>query len=662
MKYFLNFLIFVILAACGLFAYLYSSYRNDANLIIKYQPSLTTQIFDVNGDLIANVFNEEHRVYADYDEIPARIIEALLAIEDTSFFEHYGVNAEAISRAMIKNIKAGRFVEGASTITQQLIKNVALTREKKLDRKLKEAVLSFMIENELSKEEILERYLNQVYFGHGYYGIKTAAYGYFKKDLDELNLKEIAILVGIPKAPSSYDPTKNLELSLSRANTVIGRMKAIGWVNEDEYQKMMSFVPTIYNETLTKNKSPYVVDEVIREASVDFPDIKTGGYKIYTSIDLKVQEAAEKALKFGYSEILRRDSKADPDNLNGAMIVSNPKSGEVLALVGGIDYTKSNFNRATQSRRQPGSSFKPFIYQVALDSGMNPMTLVEDIPKTYDTGGKGKDQFWTPQNFGKNYAGIITMKRALQNSRNLATINIIDRIGIQETTQALRNYGFYNIPAYLSIALGTFSVPMLEYSSIYSMFAGQGTITEQKLILYIEKDEKKVKDYIRKRRLVLKPEQAYLMVTMMKNVVDNGTGRNAKVPGIEIAGKTGTTNNSIDAWFVAYTPEVQALIWYGNDNHTPMKKTEGGARTAAPVFKKFIEDYLKLYPDTKRTFTVPPGVYTRYYQGQEEYFTATSPLPTKSQTAAGTAATAPTPARPKSPQKKLPVGVLPWEV
>lgn len=646
MKYIINFLLFCLLAGCGMFVYLYSTYKNDANLIIDYKPNLTTQIFDANGELIANVFNEEHRMFVDYDEIPPRVIEALLAVEDTSFFEHYGINSEAIFRAMIKNAKAGRFVEGASTITQQLIKNVALTREKKLDRKLKEAVLSFMIENELSKEEILERYLNQVYFGHGYYGIKTAAFGYFKKELEDLNLKEIAILVGIPKAPSTYDPTKNLELSLSRANTVIGRMKTVGWINEEEYQAMMGFVPTVYNETLTQNRSPYVVDEVIKEASAYFPDIKTGGYKIYTTIDLKVQEIAKDALRYGYSEILKRDSKADPDNLNGAIIVSNPTSGEVLALVGGVDYNKSNFNRATQSKRQPGSSFKPFIYQVALDNGMNPMTLVEDIPKTYDTGASGSDKYWTPKNFGKNYAGIITMKQALQNSRNLATINIIDKVGIDKTAQTLRNYGFYEVPKYLSIALGTFSVPMLEYSSIYSMFAGQGTITKQQLIRAIEKDDE-VYTYNNERRMAIKPEQAYLMISMMKNVVDNGSGRNAKVPGIEIAGKTGTTNDSVDAWFAGFTPEIQAIVWFGNDNHKPMRSTEGGARSAAPVFRKFMQDYIKLYPDTKRTFTVPPGVYSRYYQGKEEFYTLTSPLPQK----AGTT---------QAPQRKLPVGVLPF--
>lgn len=324
----------------------------------------------------------------------------------------------------------------------------------------------------------------------------------------------------------------------------------------------------------------------------------------------------------------------------------NPTNGEVLALVGGVDYNKSNFNRATQSRRQPGSSFKPFIYQVALDSGMNPMTLVEDIPKTYDTGASGNDKYWTPKNFGKNYAGIITMKQALQNSRNLATINIIDKVGINKTAQTLRNYGFYEVPKYLSIALGTFSVPMLEYSSIYSMFPGFGTITKQQLIRSIQKDEETF-NYNNERRMVIKPEQAYLMISMMKNVVENGSGRNAKVAGIEIAGKTGTTNDSIDAWFTGYTPEIQAIIWYGNDNHKPMRSTEGGARSAAPVFKKFIQDYIKIYPDTKRTFTVPPGVYTRYYQGKEEFYTLTSPLPQKTGTT-------------QAPQRKLPVGVLPF--
>ena len=357
-----SFITVCVFAACGVFLYFYSQIRLESNAIIDYHPELTTKIYDRNGNLLANIFNEQNRLYTRFDELPGRMIEALVAIEDTAFFEHQGINTEAIFRAIVKDIKAMKFVEGASTITQQLVKNLVLTSEKKLDRKIKEVILSLKIENALSKEEILERYFNEVYFGHGYYGVKTAALGYFKKDLADLTIKEIAILVGLPKAPSQYDPTKHLDLALSRANNVIFRMHELGWINKTEYEIAMAEEPFVYDETLTQNVAPYAVDEIVKEAERILPDVRTGGYKIETSLDLKAQEMAKEALVFGYNEILKRNKDANASNVNGAIIVTHPQSGEIIALVGGVDYAKSNFNRASQSRRQTGSSFKPFIY------------------------------------------------------------------------------------------------------------------------------------------------------------------------------------------------------------------------------------------------------------------------------------------------------------
>ncbi len=259
MKYIFTFLLLIAVGVAGWLLNLYSDIRHDVNKVVDYNPSKTTQFFDKNGKLIANIFNKEHRLYVKYENIPARVVEALVAIEDTQFFEHNGINPDAISRAIIKDLKAMKLVEGASTLTQQLIKTLVLSREKKLLRKIKEALLAIRLETILTKEEILERYLNQVYFGHGYYGIKTAALGYFKKDLYELNIKEIAILVGLPKAPSFYDPTKNLKFALTRANQVVKRMNTLGWVNKDEYENAVNFIPTIYNETLTLNKAPYII-------------------------------------------------------------------------------------------------------------------------------------------------------------------------------------------------------------------------------------------------------------------------------------------------------------------------------------------------------------------------------------------------------------------
>jgi penicillin-binding protein 1A len=301
--------IFIGLGVCIWLIVLYSQIRFDINNIVDYKPKLSSQLYDKNDKLIANIFQEEHRFYVKFDDIPPQVIEALIAIEDTQFFEHAGINPDAILRAIIKDLKHMKLVEGASTLTQQLVKTMTLTREKKLMRKIKEVLLSLRLETILSKEEILERYLNEVFFGHGYYGIKTAAYGYFKKNLHELNLKEIAILVGLPKAPSFYDPTRNLKFSLSRANQVITRLKTLGWINEKEYEAAINFNPKIYNESLTQNKAPYVVDSAIKELSKDIEDIKTGGYKIKLTVDLNAQQIARDALTYGYNKIIERDLK-----------------------------------------------------------------------------------------------------------------------------------------------------------------------------------------------------------------------------------------------------------------------------------------------------------------------------------------------------------------
>ena len=269
----------------------YSQMKLDISPIVDYKPKLTTQFFDRNGELIANVFDEQNRRYASFDEIPTRLVEALVAVEDTAFFEHDGINIEAIFRAAIKDIQAMALVEGASTITQQLVKNLVLTREKKFVRKLKEVLLAYEVEKVLSKEQIIERYLNEVFFGHGYYGVKTAAAGYFRKPLSALSLKEMAILVGLPKAPSTYDPTRQYELSMSRANAVIGRMRDLGWIDAAQYQQAINEQPKVYNDTLTQNKAPYLIDEALKQLSATIPDIKSGGYKITLTADLRVQKS-----------------------------------------------------------------------------------------------------------------------------------------------------------------------------------------------------------------------------------------------------------------------------------------------------------------------------------------------------------------------------------
>ncbi len=625
MKYIGKLLFMVLFAGIiGLIVFV-GKVRFDADKIIHYSPKLTTQIFDRNGELIANLFDEEHRLYVPYDEIPMRAIEALVATEDTSFFEHSGINIEAIFRAIIKDIKAMKMVEGGSTITQQLVKNTVLTSEKSLTRKINEALLSYLLDATLSKEEILERYFNHVYLGHGYYGIKTAAQGYFNKSLDQLSLKEIAILVGLPKAPTSYDPTKHMDQALKRANHVVSRMYSIGWINEDEYKKALLESPKVYDETLTQNKAPYVVDEVIKTLNSEYEDLKKGGYKIYTSVDLVLQNVATDALKMGYNAMLTRAKDMNNSELNGAMVVVENSSGSVLAIVGGVDYAKSSFNRATQSKRQPGSSFKPFLYQKALDIGYSPLSEIPDISRTFVS--SDSDDVWKPKNYEGNFEGLVTLKDAIIHSRNLATINLMTTLGLDMAYKAFQKDGFRNLPNDLSLALGSFGISPLEYSGFYSMFPNYGVKVEPLLVKKVVNRAGEEKIYESTRQEITSAKQTFLMIDMLKEAVKRGTGRNALVAGIEIAGKTGTTNNSVDVWFCGFSPDIEVLTWYGNDNNTPLKKGETGGKAAAPAFAYFMKKYIELHPETTRTFKVPEGVGSRKIDGSMEYFTDISPFP-----------------------------------
>jgi penicillin-binding protein 1A len=645
-KYIFTFLLLIGIGVAGWLLKLYSDIRHDIDKVINYNPPKTTQFFDKNGNLVANIFGKKHRLYVKYENIPARVVEALIAIEDTHFFEHHGVNPDAISRAMIKNIKAMRYVEGASTLTQQLIKQLVLSREKKLLRKIKEALLSIRLETILTKEEILERYLNQVYFGHHYYGIKTAAQGYFRKDLYELNIKEIAILVGLPKAPSFYDPTKNLKLALARANQVVKRMNTLGWINKNEYENAVNFIPKVYNDTLTQNKAPYVVDYALKTLQKDIKDIRTGGYKVNLTIDLNAQEIARESLKVGYDGILKRDAKLqkNPRNnininnkpveegyftntLNGSIISIENNTGKILALVGGVNYRMSSFNRAVQSKRQPGSAAKPFLYQTALDLGYSPASQLVDIGRTYDYKVNGKKKKWQPKNYGGNFKGILSLREALTKSRNLATINLVTEVGIGDIYKGLESYGITGIPRDLSIALGSFSISSIALSKAYSVFSNNGIQVEPYIISSITNSKNETTNFEPQVNYVNSPEQIFLMKSILHDVVLKGTGRRARVKGIDLAGKTGTTNNNVDAWFCGFSPTIQTIVWYGKDNNTPMRRSEGGGSTAGPAFAHFYKKYLEIHPEIDRNFIVPNNIKTSTINGQKEYYTDISPLP-----------------------------------
>ncbi|MDF1877061.1 PBP1A family penicillin-binding protein [Sulfurimonas sp. SAG-AH-194-L11] len=655
-KIFFSLVILGFISPFVLVAYFLTAYDYDISKLVDYKPDVTSRIYDKDGKKIANIFNKKHRYYASFDEIPPRIIEALVAIEDTTFFEHPGINIDAIFRAAIKVIRAGKAVEGASTITQQLVKNVLLTREKKLSRKIKEAIYAIKIERALSKEQILERYLNEIYYGHGYYGIKTAADGYFHKRLEDLTLKEMAILVGLPKAPSTYAPTKNYDISMGRANRVIKRMYVLGWIDESMYESALVENPEVFNTTLTQNRAPFIVDEVARRfRDMNISDLKTGGYEIYTTIDLRLQVAARESLKFAYGEALKRIDKykekelkelatfealqnpseeeffelqdVNLTQLNGALVSLDSQSGNILALVGSIDYKISSYNRATQGRRQPGSAFKPFIYQVAIDLGFSGATELVDIAKTYAYEKDGEEMKWRPRNYEKNYKGLVTLREALIHSRNLATINLVNDIGLNNLLRELKKFKIKHIPRDLSISLGTMSMSPLELAQVYTSFSNHGVQVKAHLIERIEQNSQIIYEKQDIRHITSTPTQSYIMTTILRDVVQRGTARRARVRGLELAAKTGTTNKNIDAWLAGYSPTITTVVWFGNDDNTPMYKRETGGKVAGPAFRLFYQKTLKLYPQIKREFDVPEGITQVRVGKRMEYFSDISRPP-----------------------------------
>lgn len=644
-KIFLTLVLLGLLSPVALFGYYYFAFNYDLSSLVEYKPSTSSRIYDRNGEKIANIFDEKHRFYAPFDEIPPRVIEALVAIEDTTFFEHPGINVDAIFRAAIKVIKAGKAVQGASTITQQLVKNKLLTREKKLSRKIKEAIYALKLEQVLTKEQILERYLNEIYFGHGYYGIKTAADGYFQKKLSDLSLKEMAILVGLPKAPSSYAPTKNYEISMGRANRVIERMKVLGWIDDATYEQALAESPKVYDTTLTQNKAPFIVDEVARRMkSLGINDLKTGGYEVYTTIDIRLQELGRQAVLYAYNEALNRIKEykenalkrgvkeqdyedTNTSNLNGALVSVESSTGKVLALVGSYDYSISSFNRATQGKRQPGSAFKPFIYQVALDLGFSGATELTDIAKTYTYEKDGEEMKWQPRNYSKNYKGILSLREALVHSSNLATINLVNDIGLRALLKELDKFGIEDVPKDLSISLGTISLSPLTLAKYYTSFANKGVQVDTHIINHIEQKEKLVYEYTPSSKIITSEQQAFLMTSILKNVVDRGTGVRARVRGLDIAGKTGTTNDNIDGWFAGYSPTTETVVWFGNDNNTPMHRKETGGRVAGTAFRAYYTELLKLYPQIQREFDKPEGIIEVDIAGKKEYFSDISKPP-----------------------------------
>ena len=712
---------FLLLASILIFVVLWTFSNNipDYKFLNNYKPSVSSKVYSGGGELVAD-FSKEKRVFIPYDSIPNNVINAFLSAEDKNFFSHPGVDAKGVLRAIVNNIKnimTSKRLEGASTITQQVAKNFLLTNEVSLNRKIKEAILAFRIERALSKERILELYLNQIYLGSGAYGVAAASLEYFDKSIKELNYAEAALLAALPKAPSKYNPHKNLKLAKFRRDLVLKNLL------DNEFIDNMKYI-NLKNQkiNLKKNKKVFLEDaqyyiEDVRKSIINklsYEKVYKQGFNINTPIDLELQNIATKSLREGLILYDKRkgwrgslsnktykkkwyqnlekfeleksinwelaivkkinqfsanietkkefngiieykniswtkrefqelfsvgdiiyvkkiiDNKYDLKQLpkiNGGIVVMDPYTGRVLALSGGFSFRNSEFNRATQALRQPGSAFKPFIYALALENKYTPTSLVLDAPLVLDQGTDLKK--WKPENYGKKFYGLSTVRTGLEKSRNLMTVRIAQTLGIEKIIKLSKDLGIYDNPEkLLSVSLGSVETTLLRLTAAYSTFINKGKLVEPIIIDRVQDSEgntivnnekrscincsqisftgnfyPKIND---KYKQIFSPQTAYQVTSLLEGVIQRGTGKKLRKLKLDLAGKTGTTNENTDAWFIGYTSNLVIGVYVGMDNPSPLGKYETGSKTALPIFEKFVSKAIK--KSDARPFKVSDGI------------------------------------------------------
>ncbi|MGV8057961.1 MAG: penicillin-binding protein 1A [Smithellaceae bacterium] len=572
-----------------------------------YRPSIASRVYDDNNELIDEFFLEDRKIIK-IDEIPKIVPAAFIAAEDSRFYQHQGFDLQSISRAMFKNLEAGHIVQGASTITQQVAKMMYLSPEKKYMRKVKEAILAYKIDKYLTKDEILNLYLNQIYLGHGTYGIESAALGYFGKSARTLTLPEAALLAGLPKAPSTYSPFLHYEKAKQRQIYVLTRMMEDGYISEAEMKRAIA-TPLKLRPVKPKDKvAAYFIEHVRRYVQEKYGAdvLYKEGLSIYTTLNLSAQKEARDAVEKGLAELEDRE-KYEHGQAQGALYSMDIRTGAIRAMVGGRDFSKSEFNRATQSRRQPGSAFKPIIYTAAFDKGMNPSTRFVDSPVVFEDVSR-EGGLWKPKNFDEKFLGPITMRTALVQSRNVVTIKILQDIGADYAASYAMNMGITSpITRNLSLALGTSGVTLQELVRAYGVLANGGKkVTPYFIKKIVDRTGNIFEETKVQAEQVIDPRIAFMTTYVMQDVVESGTGRRVKSIGRPIAGKTGTTNDVRDAWFIGFTPSVITGVWVGFDQEISLGKQEVGGRAAAPIWLYFMEKFLQNTP--VETFPVPPGI------------------------------------------------------
>ncbi len=605
-------LIFLGATVCGITMGAFLSLTHDLPQIRSlenYRPSAVTRIYSADKVLLTELFQEKRKP-VPIEVIPKYLKSALVATEDRSFYKHSGIDLKGVFRAIIKDLWAGEFVEGASTITQQLAKTLFLTPKKSLIRKIKEAILAFQLERRYTKDEILELYLNQVYFGSGAYGVESAADLFFGKSVKDLNLSESALIAAMPKAPSRYSPLINRTLAIKRRNMVLKQMFQIGLISEATYQQALNKHVILKEKKQHLAKAPYFLEYVKKSLETDLGSslLYREGLTIYSTLSYELQKAAEDAIDNGLTALGSRMQKQQIENPNpqGALVALDLKSGGILAMVGGKNFSQSSFNRATMARRQPGSAFKPIVYAVAIEKGFSQNKMILDAPIVFKGGKDGKD--WKPENFSKKYRGEMTLRKALSISENIPAVRLIEMLGSSSVAQFGQTLGIESpLSQNLSLSLGTSGVTLTELTSVYSVFPNQGEKIKPYGVMEILDHSGRIIWHVKpEKKVVMSRAGAAIMTNMLQAVINEGTGKKARDLGHYIAGKTGTTNDYKDALFVGFSPSIAAGVWVGEDAFTTLGKWETGAKAALPIWIEFMRTALADKP--YQHFDIPDDV------------------------------------------------------
>jgi penicillin-binding protein 1A len=593
---------------------IYSWVKDDipsADTILLHKASLATFIYDAKGELIGS-FAAERRRLLDLDDVAPVMLQAIVAVEDARFYTHWGIDPLGIARAAFSNLRKGKIRQGASTLTQQLVRLLVDKRERTLRRKIIEAISAVRLELSLSKDEILERYLNLVYFGRGAYGVAAAARTYFDKEASELIVEEAALLAGLVQAPGRYRPFEDPGPSLARRAHVLRRMAAAGYLDPKNAAGLAKR-PFRLRSPARIRVGGHFVEYVRRQLEDTFgtESLYRGGLRVYTTLNLRYQKAAESAVQKGVKALVRRRwrKRAQDPSWRGpeaALLAIHSQTGAIQAMVGGLDFKKSKFNRSVQALRQPGSAFKPIVYAAAIRNGFTPVDSILDAPLVLD-GGSGRPD-WKPRNYGRNFRGRLSLKDALAASRNTVSVRLVRAVGLRRVIDFARSLGIKSpISPTMSSALGSSVTTLKEMVSAYSVFANKGFYNQPFAISRVEDSTGKVlsRHSIRPSEAI-RPGVAYVITQMLKGVVEHGTGRRALALNRPIAAKTGTTNEFHDNWFIGYSPSLVAGIWVGFDLPQSLGYAETGGRNAAPIFVDFFAKAVKGTP--VEDFVPPPDV------------------------------------------------------